>query len=115
MSDTYKDHRHPTGWENDRDPNCQACAESELASSAGSDRLEALRLKLCSVGLHPLHHETPEKAAEAVCEMIAYFRRENLDPPHHLQCAVLRKLRVFGHMEEGDPAPLYQLVPYSNT
>lgn len=36
MSDTYKDHRHPPGWENDRDPNCQACAESELASSAGS-------------------------------------------------------------------------------
>lgn len=88
--------------------------QSELASSAGSDRLEALRLKLCSIGLHPLHHETPEKAAEAVCEMIAYFRRENLDPPHHLQCAVLRKLRVFGHMEEGDPAPLYQLAPYRN-
>lgn len=89
-------------------------ATEGCAPAAGSDRLEALRLRLCSIGLHPLHHETPEKAAEAVCEMIAYFRRENLDPPHHLQCAVLRKLRVFGHMEEGDPAPLYQLVPYPN-
>lgn len=114
MSDTYKDHGHPPGWENEHDPRCQACAQSELASSDGSDRLEVLRLKLCSIGLHPLHHETPEKAAEAVCEMIAHFRRENLDPPHHLQCTVLRKLRVFGHMEEGDPAPLYQLVPYPN-
>lgn len=85
-----------------------------LDASAGSDRLEALRLKLCSVGLHPLHHDTPEKAAEAVCEMISRFRREGFDPPHHLQCAVLRKMRVFGHMEEGDPEPLYQLVPYPN-
>lgn len=36
MSDTYKDHGHPPGWENEHDPRCQACAESELASSAGS-------------------------------------------------------------------------------
>lgn len=36
MSDTYKDHRHPPGWENEHDPRCQACAQSELASSDGS-------------------------------------------------------------------------------
>lgn len=36
MSDTYKDHGHPPGWENELDPRCQACAQSELASSAGS-------------------------------------------------------------------------------
>lgn len=39
MSDTYKDHGHPPGWENDHDPNCQECAKSELASSAGSVRM----------------------------------------------------------------------------
>jgi hypothetical protein len=33
MSDTYKDHGHPPGWENEHDPRCQACAQSELASS----------------------------------------------------------------------------------
>lgn len=36
MSDTYTDHRHPPGWENELDPRCQACAQSELASSDGS-------------------------------------------------------------------------------
>lgn len=36
MSDTYKDHGHPPGWENEHDPRCQACAQSELASSDGS-------------------------------------------------------------------------------
>ena len=95
---------------NTQKPGSEAVAQQQACSR----RLEALRLKLCSIGLNPLHHETPEKAAEAVCAMIAYFRRENLDPSHHLQCAVLRKLRVFGYMEEGDLSPLYQLVPYPN-
>jgi len=36
MSETYKDHGHPPGWENEYDPRCQACAQSELASSGGS-------------------------------------------------------------------------------
>jgi hypothetical protein len=36
MSDTYKDHGHPPGWENEHDPRCQACAQSELASSGCS-------------------------------------------------------------------------------
>ncbi len=36
MSETYKDHGHPPGWENEHDPRCQACALSELASSGGS-------------------------------------------------------------------------------
>jgi hypothetical protein len=39
MSETYKDHGHPPGWENEHDPRCQACAQSELASSDGSARL----------------------------------------------------------------------------
>jgi hypothetical protein len=97
----------------ENDPQTQD-SEAVAQQQVCSNRLEALRLKLCSIGLHPLHHETPEKAAEAICAMIAYFRRENLDPSHYLQCAVLRKLRVFGYMEEGDPSPLYQLVPYPN-
>jgi hypothetical protein len=36
MSETYKDHGHPPGWENEHDPRCQACAISELASSGCS-------------------------------------------------------------------------------
>ena len=36
MSETYKDHGHPPGWENEHDPRCQACALSELASSGCS-------------------------------------------------------------------------------
>lgn len=29
MSDIYKDHGHPPGWENEFDPRCQACAQTE--------------------------------------------------------------------------------------
>lgn len=36
MSEDYKDHGHPPGWENEHDPRCQACALSELASSGCS-------------------------------------------------------------------------------
>lgn len=71
--------------------------------SAESDRIEAVRLKLCSVGLNYAHHDTLEKAADAVCDMIAYFRRELADPPHDVQCAVLRKLGVEGHTEGDSP------------
>lgn len=40
MSDTYKDHGHPPGWENEHDPRCQACALSELASSGCSAQVD---------------------------------------------------------------------------
>jgi hypothetical protein len=36
MSEDYKNHGHPPGWENEHDPRCQACAQSELASSGCS-------------------------------------------------------------------------------
>lgn len=68
-----------------------------------AERLEAIRRKLCSVGLSRAHHDTPEKAAQAAVEMIAYFRRELAYPPHDVQCAVLRKLGVEGHTEGDKP------------
>ncbi len=67
------------------------------------ERLEALRLKLCSVGLHPKYHDTPEKAVAAVVDMIEYFRKEIADPPHDVQCAVLRKLGVSGYTDQEEP------------
>lgn len=42
MSDTYKNHRHPPGWENEHDPRCQACAQSELAAMPGSVKVRRL-------------------------------------------------------------------------
>lgn len=60
MSETYKDHGHPPGWENEHDPRCQACAQSELASSAGSG---------FSVHISGLNDVTPEFAA-AMGQMI---------------------------------------------
>lgn len=81
-------------------------ADAEIAepahgaiSSDDSGRLEALRLKLCSVGLLPKHFDTPEKAADAVCKMIATFRRELADPPADVCAAVMRKHGVEGYTE----------------
>lgn len=74
-----------------------------LAGAAGLERLESLRRKLCSVGLHPGYHDTAEKAAAAVCEMIDYFRRELENPPHDIQCLVLRNLGVEGFTEQEEP------------
>lgn len=65
-----------------------------------SNRLEALRVKLCAVGLHKGFHDTPEKAATAVVEMIAYFRNELANPPHDVQCLVLKRLGVEGYTEQ---------------
>lgn len=76
-------------------------------------RLEALRLRLCKVGLHPGYHDTPEKAAEAVCEMIEYFRRELANPPADVCGLVMRKYGVEGFMEEGEQ-PRCRLVSLPN-
>lgn len=88
-------------------------ASSVMTCSA---RLETLRLKLCSVGLHPKYHDTPEKAAAAVCEMIAYLRRELADPPHDVQGLVLRKLGVEGWVREelGDKPATCKIVSLPN-
>ncbi len=77
---------------------------SALVSSDLLGRLEALRLRLCKSGLHPAYHDTPEKAADAVCEMIAYFRRELADPPADLCGLVMEKYGVEGFMQNGRPA-----------
>ena len=74
------------------------------------ERLEAIRVKLCSAGLNRGFYDTPEKAVEGCLSVIEALRRESSDPPHHMQCAVLRKLRVYGFMEEGDPEADKRLV-----
>jgi len=53
MSDTFKDHGHPPGWEKKHDPRCQACAESELGAMP------------CSV--------TPEMVKAALDEYVQYM------------------------------------------
>lgn len=77
---------------------------SDQKSGNVAARLEAIRKQLCAVGLHPGYHDTPEKAATAVCEMIAYFRRELADPPADVCGLVMRKYGVLGFMNEGEDA-----------
>lgn len=68
-----------------------------------AQRLEAIRLKLCSVGLHPGYHDTPEKAADAVVEMVAHFRAELANPPADVCGLVLGKYGVEGFTEDKEP------------
>jgi hypothetical protein len=80
MSDTYKDHGHPPGWENEPDPRCQACAESELASSDGSlllQGIESLIAEWTALAIeydgHVLRHE---KSGNLVAANVAEGRRK---------------------------------------
>jgi hypothetical protein len=84
----------------------------DIGSTALLGRIEVLRLKLCAVGLHPGYHDTAEKAAEAVVEMIAYFRRDFANPPAHVCGLVLAKYGVEGFTEDKEPTRrLIRIVP----
>lgn len=81
---------------------------------------EALPLTNCSAlailqgcGLHGGYYNTIEKAAEGVRDIIRALRADLHDPPHDIQCAVLRKLGVEGFTKEG-VAPTHQLIPLPN-
>jgi hypothetical protein len=84
MSDTYKDHGHPPGWENEHDPRCQACAESELASASCSvvDRVTAMAWDKLAIheaieATHPCRMETPESyAADALAMELIHKRHD---------------------------------------
>jgi hypothetical protein len=65
---------------------------------------------LQSCGLSPRYYDTVEKAAEGVRDIIRSLRAGLHDPPHDIQCAVLRKLGVEGFTKEG-VAPTYKLIP----
>jgi len=86
--------------------------DSVVGCSSWLDRLEALRVKLCAVGLCPKHHDTPEKAADAVVEMIAYFRAELANPPADVCSLVLEKYGVEGFT--GDKPARCRIVSLSN-
>jgi hypothetical protein len=64
-------------------------------------------------GLHPGYYDTIEKAAEGVRDIISSLRSDLHDPPHDIQCAVLRKLGVEGFTKEG-VAPTHKLIPLPN-
>ena len=87
--------------------------ETEPTLPVSLARLEAVRLRLCKAGLHPGYHDTTEKAADAVCEMIEYFRRELANPPADVCVLVMRKYGVEGFMEEGEQ-PRCRLVSLPN-
>jgi hypothetical protein len=72
-------------------------------------RMELVRRQLCSIGLDPRHHDTLEKAADAICATVAGFRREFQGPPPDLQAGVLRKMGVKGWV--GDDRARFRLVP----
>lgn len=73
---------------------------------------EKLRRKLCAVGLHPGYHDTPEKAADAVVGMIAYFRAELANPPADVCGLVMEKYGVEGFT--GDKPARCRLVSLPN-
>ena len=87
-------------------------ASGGVGSGGSSARLEALRLRLCAVGLHPGYHDTPEKAADAVVEMIAYFRAELANPPADVCGLVMEKYGVEGFT--GDKPARCRLVSLPN-
>lgn len=70
-----------------------------FALQQAEQRLEAIHKTLCGAGLHPGHYDTTEKAARAAVDMIEYFRHELANPPHDVQCLVLKNLGVEGYAE----------------
>jgi hypothetical protein len=64
-------------------------------------------------GLHGGYYDTIEKAAEGVRDIIRSLRADLHDPPHDIQCAVLRKLGVEGFTKEG-VVPTHKLIPLPN-
>jgi hypothetical protein len=65
-------------------------------------------------GLHGKHYDNIEKAAEGVRDIIRSLRADLHDPPHDIQCAVLRELGVEGFTKEGT-APTHKLIPLPNS
>jgi hypothetical protein len=64
-------------------------------------------------GLNGKYYDNIEKAAEGARDIIRSLRANLHDPPHDIQCAVLRKLGVEGFTKEG-VAPTHKLIPLPN-
>lgn len=85
---------------------------SNAGSGCPDTNCSALAI-LQGCGLHRGYYGTIEKAAEGVRDIIRSLRADHHDPPHDIQCAVLRKLGVEGFTKEG-VAPTHKLIPLPN-
>lgn len=63
---------------------------------------------LHSCGLHPKYYDTVEKAAVGVREIITSLRQQLADPPHDVQCLVLKNLGIEGYT--GDEPPKRTII-----
>ena len=70
--------------------------------------IEKAKATLLATGLHPLYHNTIEDAARGASQLIKCLRADLSDPPHDVQCLVLKKLLVKGYCE-GTMPPEYKL------
>lgn len=70
-------------------------------TSSLSKNTEDVLKKLQSVGLNPNYYNTLESAADGVVKIVENLRGDLADPPHHVQCLVLQKLGVEGHVKDG--------------
>ena len=83
-------------------------------TDSGSDDSSCSALSILQgCGLHGGYYDTIQKAAEGVRDIIRALRADLHDPPHDIQCAVLRKLGVEGFTKEG-VAPTHQLISQPN-
>jgi hypothetical protein len=90
----------------------ETVAQQETGEGCSGATCSALSI-LQGCGLHGKYYDNIEKAAEGVRDIIRSLRADLYDPPHDVQCAVLRKLGVEGFMKEG-VAPIHQLIPLPN-
>jgi len=88
--------------------------KKKLKSNSPSDDSTCSALSILQgCGLHGGYYNTIEKAAEGVRDIIRALRSDLHDPPHDIQCAVLRKLGVEGFTKEGE-SPTRQLIHLPN-
>ena len=92
--------------------NPEDSAQQEAREGCSGATCSALAI-LQGCGLHGRYYDNIENAAEGVRDIIRSLRADLHDPPHDIQCAVLRKLGVEGFTKEG-VAPTHQLIPMPN-
>lgn len=81
----------------------------EFAQKMEQERNEAIKI-IHACGLHPDYHKTITAAAIGAEEIIRSLRADLSDPPHYIQCAVLRKLGIEGFTEDG-VKPSHRIIP----
>ena len=104
--------RSPNAMSEDQTLSKPTDAEQESGKGLDGTPCSALAI-LQGCGLHGKHYNTVEKAAEGVRDIIRALRADLHDPPHDIQCAVLRKLGVEGFTKEGE-SPTRQLIHLPN-